>query len=786
MENPYLDNIIKFTGCTGNYYNAHTCNILFDSIEKYFTTLKKTIPNTILIENIDKIKKNYCGDCFKQTNMQKRLINICKAQLDFSENDTEFEINFISILNLSLKYKDIILYLDINKYSNRPNFFDIFIENYYIDSKNASCDVILMIIHTINLKNIKINTENENKLFLMCLRFKNTIDSNPGKNKNIYNLQQRNFNVTVNNINKPDIINTYITEKLDNKDFIPNYKTMIYAFIYETYETGVQICKNPNIQIKRETLRDFINELIISLQIEYIDNDKLNNILNFFVENNSDPKLIDISVENKRYCHNYIENIKVIANFLNDNSVEINVDLFKKLLDCKIVIKHPLKSGINVEDSFIKNYCYSINYNPYKLKFDSNIELLRNESNKSGNLTKIKTLCKEINPDMDCLYNACKHKNNIHTVKYFVDAHKLKIDINCIIKLMENIGNNTTRYIINGFLKDKEILQDKEKKIDNNIVNEDNIQNLDNINLDNINMDTLENTENIKPKKIIKTNKIKKDNEIDKQEDKHEDKHEDKQIDNKEFQEEKPKKIVKRIVKKVKQTEVKEEDKHEEIKEIEEEKPKKIIKRIVKKVKQTEVKEEDKHEEIKEIDEEKLKKIIKRIVKKVKQTEVKEEDKHEDKQEEKPKKLVKRIVKKVKQTEDKQEEKQEDKQEDKQDKEDNISIKSTISDKSILNTLSKIKKLTKLEDKKQIESKPKIIDINEYTIPQNYDYRQIKDLSELGKKILDDDKLNHIDIKRKLFTYLKNNNKLTNDIEIENIKFSLKNIDKFISIYLLN
>jgi len=54
MEKPYLDNIIKFTGCTGNYYNAHTCNILFDSIEEYFTTLKKSIPNTILFENIDK------------------------------------------------------------------------------------------------------------------------------------------------------------------------------------------------------------------------------------------------------------------------------------------------------------------------------------------------------------------------------------------------------------------------------------------------------------------------------------------------------------------------------------------------------------------------------------------------------------------------------------------------------------------------------------------------------------------------------------------------------------
>ena len=40
------------------------------------------------------------------------------------------------------------------------------------------------------------------------------------------------------------------------------------------------------------------------------------------MENNADPNLIDINqIECKRYSHNYNENIKVIATFLNDNSV---------------------------------------------------------------------------------------------------------------------------------------------------------------------------------------------------------------------------------------------------------------------------------------------------------------------------------------------------------------------------------------------------------------------------------------------------------------------------------
>ena len=534
MEKDYLDNISKFTGCSGNYYNAHTCIILFDSIEKYYETIKKSVPNTIFFENINKINKSYYNNCFQQAQTLKRFINICKSQLDLSENYDEIKINLINIIKLSNKNSDILLHLDLNKYYNKKDFFDIFIENYCTDKlsfdydkniKKPRNDIISTIIHSINIKNIKISRENENKLFINCLYLKKNTEGE--KINKIYNLHHRNFNLTTNNIQKPDLINTYIIDRLNDRDFVPNYNTMIYTFIYDTYETGIQICKNQNIQLKKETLNDFIQELFTTKQIELIDNDKLNNILNFFVENNADPNLIDINqIECKRYSHNYNENIKVIATFLNDNSVKISKELFKKLLDCKIALKNPIKSDINVEDPDIKNYCYSINYNPYKLKFDSNIELLHNESDKSGNLTKIKGICKEVNPDMECLYNACKHKNNIHTVKYFVEVHKLKIDINCIIKLLDNIGNSTTRYIINGYKEDKkkeEQEKENEKKIDNNIDNKDIIQNTDNIIMDNI---------DIKDIKDIKDN-------------------------------EKPKKIVKRVVKKVKDTEqeIKEENK---------------------------------------------------------------------------------------------------------------------------------------------------------------------------------------------------------------------------------
>ena len=53
----------------------------------------------------------------------------------------------------------------------------------------------------------------------------------------------------------------------------------------------------------------------------------------------------------------------------------------------------------------------------------------------------------------------------------------------------------------------------------------------------------------------------------------------------------------------------------------------------------------------------------------------------------------------------------------------------------------------------------------------------------MGKKICEDNKMNHIDFRYKLLEYLKNNNKLLNDIELEGIKFKLNEIDKIIPAY---
>jgi len=42
---------------------------------------------------------------------------------------------------------------------------------------------------------------------------------------------------------------------------------------------------------------------------------------------------------------------------------------------------------------------------------------------------------------------------------------------------------------------------------------------------------------------------------------------------------------------------------------------------------------------------------------------------------------------------------------------------------------------------------------------------------------------NHLDARKQILDYLKNNNQLSNNIKIDNISFKFNNLDKFISLY---
>jgi len=826
--------------CTGSAYNHnHICVTKINNFLLYYKTFNQLIPMDIF-EKLGEIN----SVCFrKNSTLSLEQIFVNQIEHCIKADNSKMFIDIINVLDETdlIKYTGLpTLIKSLVKNNNlNNNLIGIFVDviyNYdklknnlsnstqlYYRDPMSNYNKTINIMHNlvIIIDNIKfvnnIKNDTQNILYSWSIFFLNYIIK---YNKNTNNYYGHN---KIDN-NKYVELLKYKNDSLNNKNFNPDNDVMIYSFLYDTYDDTMKICKSPNVIINKDTLNDFVIKLTNSSLIDTFEASDLEKILNFLNENGSDPKLIQydqITFDSYIYSRyrteskNRTDCYTVIFNFLNENSVDISVDTFNKLMTKRILLKNPQKSGIDINDPLIKKHFYSINYNPYKVKFDSSIELLREQSNQSGNLTKIKTLCKEVKPDIICLQNACRHKNNIHTVRYFIDVHKLKVDIDSLMNCMLNIGNTSTRYIIDGFRKDK-IELEKKKKIELEKLNLEKTDFNNIIDIMNNNQNPIENDSCEKPKKKVKTvTKVENKVEDEKAEDKVEEKPKKvihrvvkkKTIDNKNKVDEnkvdenkvdeKPKKVIRRVVKKKVIDENKIDDIIDENKVDEnkvDEKPKKVIHRVVKKKVIDENEIDDIIDEIK-VDEnkseEKPKKVIRRVVKKKAiDDENKDENKvDENKSEEKPKKIIKRVIKKKVIADEKND----------SDSESDLDNSSITSDKSILKTLDEIKKITEKSKKsKQSDNKIKVvnkhtinnnINLDEYVIPKEYDFRKDYNLTELGKKVItptDVEKMSHINLRKNLLTYLKDNKILKpDDMTLDNIKFNIKNIDKFISTQLL-
>ena len=723
--NELLNKLRSTTKCQCYYYTKNrNCISFINNCMLYYNTYKQEIPMDIF-NDID-----FASNCFKKIDLQFESVFV--NQIKYCSNDKNKFLDIINVMNdmqlIQNSYSKKIIN-DIYNDINNINYINIFIEHifnydnmlcdkitsYYEPFKNAEKIRYMIINLLVILENPKIDSINigsKNILYSWCLYGINYIkELTAYYNERGGYSEYKKFDKTI------DIqLTKFKNNSLNNKNFNPDNDVMIYSFLYDSYDDTMKICKSTNVIINKDTSNIFIIKLSNNMLLDTFSPTNLEKIINFLHENGSDPKSIkyeqiDLELSNRYYQKqkkNWIECISIIFNYLNENSIQISADVFKKLVYNRILLKNPQKSGIDVNYPLFKSYFYSINYNPYKVKFDSSIELLYEQLNKSGNLTKIKTLCKEVKPDNTCLQNACCHKNNIHTVRYFIEVHKLKVDINALMNLMSNVGNTTTRYIINEFKKDKAELDkiQMEKKIE-----------MKNVDLEKVNVNNILNT----------MDSIKKiDNKIDK-------------VD------EKPKKKIKSIAKKEESNEkIKADDKSEN-------------------------KTDDKAEvkvEVKVETEEKPKKVIRRVVKKKQST--------DDKSDDKTAKTKKNLVKSNNESDNES---------------DNQSI---TSDRSILKTLKEIQKITEKNDNKSKikvinkNTQNKDINLDEYIIPNEYDFRKDYNLTDLGKKIINVEKISHINLRKNLFTYLKDNNILKpNDMSIDNIKFNIKNIDKFISAQLL-
>jgi hypothetical protein len=561
-----------------SYSKTDSCVI--QNANYFFETVKKILVTTNYINTIKAIYSKYNRHKLDQN------FNIIKLILKLNKDDNLINDKYEQILNIFLNYENYSIYL-----YNLPNFnliisrFDYFIECLKM-IYDKYCELL-----TIELQN--------NFYKLLCI-----IKYNNYGNKSEY-------------IN---ILYELITKILDNKKFNPDYDTFIFSLVFDDYDNSMRIIKMPHIKIKEKTLKDYIEYLIYTNLIQN-DINKLGIILNILLDNGSKPELIDQKIIiNNIFDKIYVgkngkiilelkikNNLNIIFNFMADNKVKFDDDLFAYTLQSEIKINNVNNIGIDLSSKNFTNIYFNNKFNPYNIQIALTKDILLEECKKSGNLTKIKSMCKEIIPDIKCLEEACKIKNNIHVIKYFCDAHKIKPNIYCLINICESIcyQYSSNKWIFEEFKKDLEKIK-KNEIIENNI----NVTNVTNV-INNTKMDFNKIEDDLLPKK-------------------------------------------------------------------------KVIRKVVKKKAET-------------------------------NTETKNDD-------------------------------------------NNIKI--------IINN-----------------NKNKIIDINNYNIPKTYNYKNNYEITELGKKICEDDKINHIDFRYKLLEYLKDNNKLLNDIEFEGIKFKLNEIDKIIPAY---
>ncbi len=412
-----------------------------------------------------------------------------------------------------------------------------------------------------------------------------------------------------------------------------------------------------------------------------------------------------------------------------EKNYQIKLDDFLTILIAKVKINNPQKCGIDINNDKISATCYSLNFNPYNLKFDYTLELLRTESDKTGNLKKIREICKKIKPDVNCLENSCKYKNNYNTIKYFCENHQLDININCLAHILKSTCNGLSEYIANEYFKDKKEEENNKKNDlkDNNLKNNKEVMPKANT----------DNKEELIPKKktkqVVKAVKANETVEV---------------KNNEQIESNEPtkvtKKIVKRVVKKIKPDNTTEQNTENKIEENipqnsaqnsaqnSEEKPKKIIKRIIRKV----VKKKSPDSDNNSVDSIESSKIAESI-ESVKEVVQSSEEKHETN---KPKKIIKK--KKLIPDEEKE----------------------TGDTKTVVHTDNKI------------------LDVDNYVIPDNYNYRTKYKIKNIVKKIIKEPETSHLDARKQILDYLKNNNQLKNDIKIDNVSFKFNNLDKFISL----
>jgi hypothetical protein len=194
-------------------------------------------------------------------------------------------------------------------------------------------------------------------------------------------------------------------------------------------------------------------------------------------------KILDLKIVPDKTCYNAIfDNVR--KNYYG-NRQSYNADEVANIVD--ILVVHGYKPDYEDVVTALKHGCYIRDVKRFGIKFDSEflercteeeyypypdldakptLKCLRIECGRANNLKSIKQLLSYgLEPDIECLRNACKHKTNKTVINYLVTHHKLKPDLQCLKNNADYIRNATLTYLLENINFDdpKDDLKDDPK-----------------------------------------------------------------------------------------------------------------------------------------------------------------------------------------------------------------------------------------------------------------------------------------------------------------------------------
>jgi hypothetical protein len=148
--------------------------------------------------------------------------------------------------------------------------------------------------------------------------------------------------------------------------------------------------------------------------------------------------------------YDWADTVANIIDLLINHGYEITYRDVFSAMEHGCYINNIEKYNIKFEDNFMEK-CSEMGFYPYKnLKVKPTMKCLYIECGKPGNVSTIKKLIDHgLKPDIVCLQKACDNRSNILNVKYLVETHKIKPDVQCLKNLAKYFRNSTLDYLLN-------------------------------------------------------------------------------------------------------------------------------------------------------------------------------------------------------------------------------------------------------------------------------------------------------------------------------------------------